>query len=86
MELLDAYRSLWSNRSLPATESDADDVLLDAIRRDLLDEMTHPRLRKSPYEKFSLALKRIASSPLDAKQQYELVRLYVQQLENLPSR
>ncbi|GAC90429.1 hypothetical protein KN10_0865 [Anoxybacillus flavithermus NBRC 109594] len=86
MELLDAYRSLWSNRSLPATESDADDVLLDAIRRDLLDEMTHPRLRKSPYEKFSLALKRIASSSLDAKQQYELVRLYVQQLENLPSR
>ncbi|MCG3083382.1 MULTISPECIES: hypothetical protein [unclassified Anoxybacillus] len=86
MELLDAYRSLWFNRSLPATESDADDVLLDAIRRDLLDEMTHPRLRKSPYEKFSLALKRIASSSLDAKQQYELVRLYVQQLENLPSR
>ncbi|MBW7649523.1 hypothetical protein [Anoxybacillus sp. ST4] len=86
MELLDAYRSLWSNRSLPATENEAEDVLLDAIRRDLLDEMTHPRLRKSPYEKFSLAIKRIATSSLDVKQQYELVRLYVQQLENLPSR
>ncbi|MGG3998218.1 hypothetical protein [Anoxybacillus kestanbolensis] len=86
MELLEAYRSLWSNRSLPATGNNAETVLYDAIRRDLLDEMTHPRLRKSPYEKFSLALKRIASSSLDAKQQYELVRLYVQQLENLPSR
>ncbi|MEK4126529.1 hypothetical protein NSS60_06520 [Anoxybacillus sp. FSL W8-0382] len=86
MELLEAYRSLWSHRSLPATENNAETVLCDAIRRDLLDEMTHPRLRKSPYEKFSLALKRIASSSLDAKQQYELVRLYVQQLENLPSR
>ncbi|CUA79443.1 MULTISPECIES: hypothetical protein [Anoxybacillus] len=86
MELLEAYRSLWSNRSLPATENEAEEVLIDAIRRDLLDEMTHPRLRKSPYEKFSLAIKRIASSSLDAKQQYELVRLYVQQLENLPSR
>ncbi|AST07034.1 hypothetical protein AF2641_09210 [Anoxybacillus flavithermus] len=86
MELLEAYRSLWSNRSLPAKENNAETVLYDAIRRDLLDEMTHPRLRKSPYEKFSLALKRIASSSLDAKQQYELVRLYVQQLENLPSR
>ncbi|MBB5355852.1 hypothetical protein HNR43_001830 [Anoxybacillus mongoliensis] len=86
MELLEAYRSLWSNRSLPATENEAEKVLIDAIRRDLLDEMTHPRLRKSPYEKFSWAIKRIASSSLDAKQQYELVRLYVQQLENLPSR
>jgi hypothetical protein len=86
MELLDAYRSLWSNRSLPATENEAEDVLLDAIRRDLLDEMTHPRLRKSPYEKFSLAITRIATSSLHAKQKYELVRLYVQQLENLPSR
>ncbi len=86
MELLEAYRSLWSNRSLPATGNEAEEVLIDAIRRDLFDEMTHPRLRKSPYEKFSLAIKRIASSSLDAKQQYELVRLYVQQLENLPSR
>lgn len=86
MELLEAYRSLWSNRSLPATENEAEEVLIDAIRRDLLDEMTHPRLRKSPYEKFSLAIKRIATSSLDAKQQYELVRLYVQQLENSPSR
>ena len=50
MELLEAYRSLWSNRSLPATENNAETVLSDA------------------------------------KQQYELVRLYVQQLENLPSR
>jgi hypothetical protein len=83
LELLEAYRSLWSNRSLPATAEEARAVLIEAIQRDLKDEMTHPRLRKSPYEKFALALKRISDSSLSAEAKYLLIRIYVTEAEKL---
>jgi hypothetical protein len=83
LELLEAYRSLWSNRSLHATEEQAREVLIEAIQRDLKDEMTHPRLRKSPYEKFALALKRISDSALSAEAKFLLIRTYVAEAEKL---
>lgn len=86
-QLLDAYRSMWSNRTL-SDENSIDDekcgfLLMEAIERDIRDEMTHPRVRKSPETKFHIAIKRIMASQLQDKEKLELIHLHLETLDKV---
>lgn len=75
--LIKEYLKLWSERTV------SDDSLESLIKAELLDEMTHPRLRISKYEKFYLAIKRVLESTLEDKVKLELIRFYTKIMENL---
>jgi hypothetical protein len=81
-EILDAYRQLWINRELPI-EIDETETLRAAIEKELKDEMTHPRLRKSPYEKFHISVKRIVASSLNDDYKIKLIVSHINVLETL---
>jgi hypothetical protein len=81
-ELLDAYRQLWSNRTLFVEKNEYETVRA-SVEKELKDEMTHPRLRKSSYEKFHKAVKRIISSDLNDNQKVKLIDLHSNVLELL---
>lgn len=77
LNLLESYKNLWSDRTLPS-ELSADEILYQAIKRELLDELTHPRLRKSLNEKYYLAVERIVQSSLELAHKVELIKCYSQ--------
>jgi translation elongation factor EF-G len=81
-DLLHAYRQLWVNRSLTVEKNEIE-TLYTAIEKDLKDEMTHPRLRKSFNEKFHLAIKRIVSSLLSDNQKVKLIDCHIVVLDKL---
>jgi hypothetical protein len=81
VQLLNAYRQLWSNRSLrlkhgEETNKEAQDLLYEAVKKDLLDEMTHPRVRQSPDIKLQWGIERIKNGDLEQKMKDELVSFY----------
>ncbi|CAG9621791.1 hypothetical protein [Sutcliffiella rhizosphaerae] len=76
------YKQLWNNRSLNE-DSVGTDVLQMAIQKELKDEMTHPRIRKQPHEKYILAIKRILLSSLSEKDQILLINEYTMVLDLL---
>ncbi|WP_077618087.1 hypothetical protein [Bacillus sinesaloumensis] len=82
-QLLKAYQSLWNNRRLWQKDLSSEDILRFTIRRDLLDELTHPRLRKTPYEKFFLACKRIFDSSLPIEEKLSLQHIYLEEMEKV---
>lgn len=84
--LLSQYRLIWKNRKLDAIESNSKDVLREAISRELLDENSHPRIRRSMLEKFYLAIKRITDSALSAEVKVELISLHIQIAEEIKLR
>ncbi|MDQ0244072.1 hypothetical protein J2S09_001617 [Bacillus fengqiuensis] len=81
VHLLNAYRKLWVNRSLQL-KSDEDEnkdeqnILYEAIKKDLLDEMTHPRVRHPADVKLQWAVKRIEEADLDQTSKDGLLSLY----------
>lgn len=80
--MLEEYRSLWNNRAL-TVEGNSQTTLLDAIERELLDENSHPRIRKGIYEKLYLATKRISESTLSNEVKLSLLSLHLQVVEQL---
>lgn len=58
-DIAKAYQTLWNNRTLPASTLEEAEKAIDL---ELFDQRTHPRLRKSPEEKFALAVQRIVDS------------------------
>ena len=80
--LLNEYRTLWNNRALSG-EGMAEEVLKEAIARELKDENSHPRVRKSIYEKFYFAVKRVMDSNLSKADQNALIQIHIEQLEYL---
>ena len=81
VQLLNAYRQLWVNRSLEFKEgetanNDEKGILYEVIKKDLLDEMTHPRVRQSPDVKLQWAVERIQNGDLEEKTKEELVSFY----------
>ncbi|MEH7226012.1 hypothetical protein V7112_19540 [Bacillus sp. JJ1566] len=81
--LLKAYQSLWMNRRLWHKDISSEDILRATIQRDLLDELTHPRLRKTPYEKFFMATKRIFDSSLPIEDKLNIQHVYLEEMENV---
>ncbi|WP_433742662.1 hypothetical protein [Falsibacillus pallidus] len=76
-ELLSAYRGIWNNRLLENGEFSAEEILKEAIKRELLDENSHPRIRKTKEEKFYFAMKRVKDSNLITSQKYDLMALHI---------
>ncbi|MBG9590770.1 hypothetical protein [Cytobacillus firmus] len=81
-KLLNEYRKLWNNRKLEE-DTDAENILKKAISRELRDENSHPRVRKTIHEKFYLAVKRIAHSDLDDKSKASLIQIHIHETEGL---
>jgi hypothetical protein len=74
-ELIQAYQCLFPyRRSTIAIETK--EQLEASIQIELLDELTHPRVRKSPNEKLKIAYERIESSDINKALKVELKQLY----------
>ncbi|MGM0899683.1 MAG: hypothetical protein ACQEXB_00955 [Bacillota bacterium] len=73
--LLREYRKLWNNRQL-SSNLNAEENLKEAILRELRDENTHPRVRKTFYEKYYLGTKRIIESTLENEDKIKLMHQY----------
>ena len=82
-QLLEQYRSIWNNRLLVKGESSSKEVLTDAIKRELLDENSHPRIRKSKYEKYFLAIKRIITSSIPENTKLALIKIHMEVMETI---
>lgn len=81
-KLLEVYRKLWSNRQLEVSGDDMQ-TLLGAIKIELQDEMTHPRLRKNTEQKFFSAVKRISMSTLGNQEKMSLIDLHIKVYEEI---
>ncbi|WP_226666661.1 hypothetical protein [Metabacillus litoralis] len=81
-DLLEAYRMLWTNRTLPV-KKDEYTTLISSIEKEMKDEMTHPRLRKTSTEKFHSSVTRIISSSLNNKQKVQLIELHISVIERI---
>ncbi|WP_404431652.1 hypothetical protein [Sutcliffiella horikoshii] len=82
--LLELYKLLWNNRSLEYIDGgDQKEILQQAIRRELMDELTHPRTRKQPMQKYYLAVKRIVESKLNATEQVLIIKEFTFVLEEI---
>lgn len=82
--LLEQYRLLLHNRELPVEEN-SEKTLIKAMKSELKDEHTHPRLRRSLYEKFYSAVQRILQSSLALEEKLIFIEMYktlVQQLKS----
>jgi len=81
--ILEQYRSIWNNRLLPNKDGESKVVLFHAIRRELNDENSHPRVRKSRYEKYYSAVKRITESNISPEMKVVLMDLHNDVMEQL---
>lgn len=73
--LIEAYQSLFPFRRSTQSITTIDD-LESIIKIELLDELTHPRVRKIPSEKLQLALLRIDESSLTEQEKMSLKAFY----------
>jgi hypothetical protein len=83
LELLEAYKSIWNHRSLNQEGTEPGDVLKEAVLRELLDENSHPRIRKNKEEKYYFAVKRILEASLSADAKLQLIQLHTSLLNDL---
>jgi hypothetical protein len=81
--LLEEYRLIWNNRLLEAVEKSSKETLLDAIKRELLDENSHPRIRKSTLEKYFSAIKRVSDSTVSLEAKLQLIKIHNEVMEEL---
>lgn len=83
-ELLQAYLSIWNNRSVQCEQQqDKEGILSELVRRELLDENAHPRVRKSVFEKFYYSMKRLSESDQSNDKIHALTKVYLSQMEQL---
>ena len=81
-ELLFIYKNLWNSRNLENV-NDSEVVLQELMKRELLDELTHPRVRKTPYEKFFLAVARITEAPIENEEKLALINRFKEVMEDI---
>ncbi|GAM16752.1 hypothetical protein [Mesobacillus selenatarsenatis] len=79
-KILDEYRTIWNNRRLQSDQS-TEDILKEAIQRDLKDENSHPRARRTLMEKYYLATKRILEASLTTESKIILLQLHMELVE-----
>jgi len=80
--LIEAYQTLFPFRSASQTISSLKD-LESIIKTELLDELTHPRVRKNSSEKLQLAFLRIDKSSLAEQEKTSLKALYEEVFNNV---
>ncbi len=82
-ELLEAYRKIWNNRLLMDEGVLSEYVLKEAIKRELLDGNSHPRVRKTIEEKYLSATKRIIEADLSSVNKVALIQIHIEMATNL---
>ncbi|MDQ6599316.1 hypothetical protein ABE288_16320 [Bacillus salipaludis] len=81
--LLHEYRKVWNNRLLNVENQNSEEILKDAIKRELLDENSHPRVRKNRYEKYYSAIKRLVDSNISTETKVHLIEVHNQMMDEL---
>ncbi|WLR56746.1 hypothetical protein LC048_07660 [Mesobacillus subterraneus] len=81
-KILDEYRNIWNNRRLQSEQS-PEAILKEAIQRDLKDENSHPRARRTLMEKYFLATKRILEASLTSESKVILLQLHKEMVEGI---
>jgi hypothetical protein len=81
--LLHLFKKIWKNRDLKSNESDSGVILKESVVRELKDENSHPRVRKSKEVKYYFAIKRITESTLTKEEKYLLIEYYTLQMDEL---
>ena len=81
-ELLTEYRMIWNNRILAASDS-SEETLTEAVKRELLDENSHPRIRKNKFEKYYSAISRITQSTISNEAKVSLIHVHTGIMEKL---
>ena len=82
-DLLISYRQIWKNRMLANNDVSPEQVLKEAIKRELEDANSHPRVRKSIEVKYYLATKRITESGLSNDDKVRLIHLHIEMAAQL---
>ncbi|WP_238579269.1 hypothetical protein [Neobacillus niacini] len=82
-ELLAEYRMIWNNRLLAVSDSSSEETLKEAVKRELLDENSHPRIRKNKFEKYYYAINRITQSTISNEAKVSLINLHNGVMEQL---
>jgi CRISPR/Cas system CMR-associated protein Cmr3 (group 5 of RAMP superfamily) len=80
-QLLYDYRLIWNNRLLHNEGLESEQILQEAIRREINDENSHPRIRRNKYEKFYLATKRIIEAQIPNQSKLDLILLHKKMME-----
>lgn len=80
--LLSQYRSIWNHRLLVGERS-SEEIIKEAITRELKDENSHPRVRKSIYEKYFLSTQRLHNSSINKEGKLELLGLHIDIMKKL---
>lgn len=80
--LIEAYQTLFPFRGATQTIFSLND-LESIIKTELLDELTHPRVRKNSSEKLKLAFLRIDESSLAEQEKTSLKALYEEVFNNV---
>lgn len=86
MKLLQNYLNLWNNRKGQIENQTEQEHFQLLLERELNDELTHPRLRKTIHEKFSLAVARIIESNLPNDDKIELIEAFRDVLAKIENR
>jgi hypothetical protein len=82
-ELLAEYRRIWNNRLLAVYDKSSEDTLKEAVKRELLDENSHPRIRKNKFEKYYSAINRITQLTISNEAKVALINLHNGVMEQL---
>ena len=82
-ELLEAYLNIWNNRNIQSEHLDKGAILSELIRRELLDENAHPRVRKPVFEKFYYSMKRLIESGIPSDKIHALTTIYLSEMKQL---
>ncbi|MGG4168354.1 hypothetical protein ABEW00_12960 [Rossellomorea vietnamensis] len=82
-DLLISYRQIWKNRMLMEDDFSAEQVLKEAIKRELEDANSHPRVRKSIEVKYFTSTKRITESTLTNDDKVALIQLHIEMADGL---
>lgn len=81
--LLNQYRAIWNNRLLSSSEGSSEELLKEVIKRELLDENSHPRARKNRYEKYYSSIKRLMESSILPEAKLSLAKVHNDLMEEL---
>ncbi|MCR8846813.1 hypothetical protein NQ095_00220 [Rossellomorea sp. SC111] len=82
-DLLISYRQIWKNRMLTNDAVSSEQVLKEAVKRELEDANSHPRVRKSIEVKYFTSTKRIIESHLSNEDKVGLIQLHIEMADQL---
>lgn len=80
-DVVEAFALMWQDRS--SIERGSIEDIKNLIRFELKDEFTHPRVRRTPMEKYQFAIGRIEKLEVVQDIKLELIRLYRNELDSI---